>query len=56
VNGWGNTGRARVLPNAHVTLDMIKASNEPNQIGRNYGDYDLSRRDCAAKEFKGERG
>lgn len=53
VDGWENEGNARITPNGHVTLEVVKYAPN-NQIGRNYGDYQLDRETCLEKEFTGE--
>lgn len=54
IDGWNNSGRARVRPNGRV--DLVMTHSAPmNQIGRNYGTYTLSRAACSAPEFQRER-
>lgn len=51
-DGWGNEGRARVYSTGKVVLVMTKEADSPlNQIGRNYGTFTVSKRDCSAGEF-----
>ena len=52
-DNWENKGRARVYRTGKVVLVMIKrAETLGNQIGRNYGTFNVSHSGCSADEFR----
>jgi hypothetical protein len=51
VDGAGNTGRGRVRPDGRVRLSVLKDAPD-NPLGRNYGDYRVTRKACAARQFR----
>lgn len=51
-DGWNNEGKARVYRTGKVIL-VITRHAPMNQIGRNYGEFVVSKAQCRAPEFRG---